>query len=177
MCSGLIDLAMIENNIPPSQPRPTICFDEWNVWDPKRAIGSKGAEERYTLSDALAVAVWLNVFVRKSRDVGMACIAQTVNVISPLMTTKQGIIKQTSWWPYELFCKYMKGWTVACHVECTTYEGRTQLGWGKGLIRETPWLDVSASVDEEGVVSAVVVNMNKEADMETSVGMLCPSLC
>ena len=61
MCSGLIDLAMIENNIPASQPRPTICFDEWNVWDPIRAIGSKGAEETYTLSDALAVAVWLNV--------------------------------------------------------------------------------------------------------------------
>jgi hypothetical protein len=36
------------------------------VWDPIRAEGSKGAEENYTLSDALAVASWLNVFVRKS---------------------------------------------------------------------------------------------------------------
>lgn len=54
--------------VPLDQLRPSICFDEWNVWDPIRAEGSKGTEESYTLSDALAVAVWLNVFVRKSRD-------------------------------------------------------------------------------------------------------------
>jgi alpha-N-arabinofuranosidase len=61
--SSLIDLARVENQVPPEQLRPTICFDEWNVWDPIRAEGSQGAEESYTLSDALAVAVWLNVFV------------------------------------------------------------------------------------------------------------------
>jgi alpha-L-arabinofuranosidase len=53
------------------------------VWDPERAPGEQGAEELYTLSDALAVAVWLNVFVRQSRHLGMANIAQSVNVISP----------------------------------------------------------------------------------------------
>ena len=42
---------------------------------------------RYTLSDALAVGVWLNVFVRQSKYIGMANIAQSVNVIAPLMTT------------------------------------------------------------------------------------------
>ena len=48
-------------------PQTTICFDEWNVWDPERAPGEQGAEQLYTLSDALAVGVWLNVFVRQSR--------------------------------------------------------------------------------------------------------------
>ena len=60
ICASLIDLARIENNVPPSMPRQTICFDEWNVWDPTRAPGEQGAEEKYTLSDCLAVAVWLN---------------------------------------------------------------------------------------------------------------------
>jgi alpha-N-arabinofuranosidase len=63
VASALIDLARVENKVPSTQPRPTICFDEWNVWLPTRAPGSKGAEETYTLSDTLAVAVWLNVFV------------------------------------------------------------------------------------------------------------------
>jgi len=36
--------------------RPKICFDEWNIWDPVRAPGDKGAEERYTVSDMLAMA-------------------------------------------------------------------------------------------------------------------------
>lgn len=41
-----------------------------------RAPGEKGAEEHYDLSDALAVASWLNVFVRKADIVKIACIAQ-----------------------------------------------------------------------------------------------------
>jgi len=94
---GLIDLVRIENKVPYTVPAPTICFDEWNVWDPVRAPGDIGAEEKYTLSDALAVGVWLNVFIRQAKYIGMANIAQSVNVISPLMTTKDGILKQTTW--------------------------------------------------------------------------------
>ncbi|PGH27373.1 hypothetical protein AJ80_00851 [Polytolypa hystricis UAMH7299] len=166
--SSLIDLALVENGVPPDQPRPTICFDEWNVWDPLRAEGSKGAEETYTLSDALAVGVWLNVFIRKSKDVGMANIAQSVNVISPLMTTKDGITKQTTWWPLWLFSRFMRGWTIATHVSSGTYDGETQPKWIRG-IKDTPWLDVSASVNEEGWVSLAVVNIHEDKDMEVKV--------
>lgn len=166
--SSLIDLARIENGVPPEQLRPTICFDEWNVWDPIRAEGSKGAEECYTLSDALAVAVYLNVFVRKSKDVGMACIAQTVNVISPLMTTKDGITKQTTWWPLYLFSKYMRGWTISAHLSCGTYEGDTSPKWVRG-VKDTPWLDVSATLGEDGYVNVAVVNIHEEEDIKTQV--------
>jgi alpha-N-arabinofuranosidase len=44
--AGLIDLARIENKVPNTVPRQTICFDEWNVWDPARAPGEEGAEEK-----------------------------------------------------------------------------------------------------------------------------------
>jgi alpha-N-arabinofuranosidase len=161
--SSLIDLARVENQVPPEQLRPTICFDEWNVWDPIRAEGSKGAEESYTLSDALAVAVWLNVFVRKSKDVSMACIAQSVNVISPLMTTKEGITKQTTWWPLWLFSRYMRGWTIGSHVSCGTYEGETSPKWVRSA-KDTPWLDVSATVGEDGFVNVAVVNIHETDD-------------
>jgi alpha-N-arabinofuranosidase len=50
--AGLIDLARIENGVPPTVPRQTICFDEWNVWDPARAPGEIGAEERYVIPPA-----------------------------------------------------------------------------------------------------------------------------
>lgn len=166
--SSLIDLARIENGVPPEQLRPTICFDEWNVWDPIRAEGSQGAEESYTLSDALAVAVWLNVFIRKSRDLGMACIAQSVNVISPLMTTKEKTIKQTTWWPLYLFSKYMRGSTVASHVACGTYEGETSPKWLRGAV-DTPWLDVSATLGDDGFANLAVVNIHEEKGFETTV--------
>lgn len=168
ICAGLIDLARIENKVPPGVPRQTICFDEWNVWDPQRAPGDQGAEEQYTLSDALAVAIWLNVFVRQSRYVGMANIAQSVNVISPLMTTETGLMKQTTWWPLLLFSKYMRGWTLATHVTCDFYEGPTEPPWLQAAA-ELPWLDVSATVDGEGWVSLAVVNAHPTEAFEVNV--------
>lgn len=169
VASSLIDLARIENGISPDQPRPGIAFDEWNVWLPSRAPGSKGGEEKYTLSDALAVAVWLNLFVRQSRDVQMACIAQTVNVLSPLMTWKDGITKQTTWWPYQLFCCYVSGWALASHVECETYKGPTKPRWLRGLNKPISLLDVSASVDDEGFIALCVVNMHSENDIKATI--------
>ncbi|KAI6828809.1 putative alpha-L-arabinofuranosidase [Hortaea werneckii] len=168
ICAGLIDLARIENGVPASVPRQTICFDEWNVWDPMRAPGESGAEEKYNLSDGLAVAIWLNVFVRQSKYVGMANIAQSVNVISPLMTHKDGIMKQTIWWPVLLFCKYMRGWVVGSHVSCEEYGGATEPQWIQAA-KETPWLDVSATINDDGVVSLVVINVNPEKDFEIEV--------
>ena len=98
----------------------------------------------------------------------MANIAQSVNVISPLMTTKTGIIKQTTWWPYVLFSKYMRGWTVAVNVRAPEYEGRTEPSWIRGTI-ETPILDVSACVGEDGWVTVAVVNVDEAKDFKTSL--------
>ena len=165
MTSALIDAALISNKVFIKDPswRPKICFDEWNVWDPKRAEGEKGGEERYTLSDALAVGIWLNALVRQSDKLGMACLAQAVNVLGPLLTSKIGLVKQTIWWPLWLFSKYMKGERVSAWVRCPAYEGKTVPKW-LGAMREVAWLDVSACVDEEGWCNVVVVNVNEKRD-------------
>lgn len=123
---------------------------------------------RYNLSDCLAVAAWLNVFVRQSKHVGMANIAQSVNVISPLMTTKSGIYKQTTWWPLLLFSKYMRGSTVAVNVCSGEYTGQTKPAWIRGTIA-TPWLDVSAALDDNGVLNLAVVNIHEEKDFKTDL--------
>jgi len=168
IAAGLIDLARIENKVPPSVPRQKICFDEWNVWDPVRAPGELGGEERYTLSDALAVAAWLNVFVRQAKHIGMANIAQSVNVISPLMTHATGLTKQTTWWPLLLFSRHMRGSSLAVHLRCGAYEGPTKPAWIRGTV-DTPWLDVSAALGEDGVVSLAVVNIHPERDVEVEL--------
>jgi len=174
--ASLIDLARIEKGVSPTKPPVTICFDEWNVWDPERAPGDKGAEEKYTLSDALAVAVWLNVFIRQSKYIGMANIAQTVNVISPLMTTEKGVVRQSTWWPLYLYSKYMRGHTLATHVHGPVYEGATSPGWLQGTLAATQggisWLDVSATLEADGLVSLAVVNMNDTDDYSVELNGL-----
>ncbi|KAF2404864.1 glycoside hydrolase [Trichodelitschia bisporula] len=164
--SGLIDLARIENGVSPSVPKQKICFDEWNVWDPVRAPGELGAEEKYTLSDALAVAVWLNVFIRQAAHIGMATIAQSVNVISPLMTSPTGIHKQMTWWPLKLFSEHMRGDSLAVHVCAPAYEGSTTPAWIRAAT-DTPWLDVSAARDDDGFTNLAVVNVSPDEDFQT----------
>ncbi len=98
----------------------------------------------------------------------MANIAQSVNVISPLMTHPTGLTKQTSWWPLLLYSNYMRGSTIAVHLSCPEYEGDTHPAWIRGTV-DTPWLDVSAAIDDEGVVTLAVVNVHGERGFEVDV--------
>lgn len=98
----------------------------------------------------------------------MANIAQSVNVISPLMTTKDGVVKQTTWWPLLLFSKYMRGHTIALNVRSPEYTGPTKPEWIRGTI-ETPYLDCSASIDDEGMVTLAVVNISEEKDFSVDL--------
>jgi alpha-N-arabinofuranosidase len=85
------------------------------------------------------------------------------------MTNEKGIVKQTTWWPYELFCRFMKGHTIAVHLASAAYDGPTKPAWVRGL-KDTPFLDVSATLDDDGWVSLAVVNLHLESDLETSIG-------
>ncbi|KAH8694474.1 glycoside hydrolase superfamily [Ilyonectria robusta] len=165
VCSSLIDLARCEFDLSHFPDRPTICFDEWNVWDPERAPGNKGAEELYTLSDGLAVAIWLNIFIRNAKELGMATIAQSVNVIAPLMTTPKGVWKQTTYFPLLLFSKYMRGKSVSVHVRTEAYQGKTFPEWVESTC-VVPKLDVSAAVDD-GWTNVAVVNTDDTKSFAT----------
>ena len=63
----------------------------------------------YNLEDALVVAQWLNVFLRKCDVVKIACVAQIVNVISWLHTSTDGLLKQPSFYPFMLMSTLARG--------------------------------------------------------------------
>jgi alpha-N-arabinofuranosidase len=84
-----------------SPKRLWLSFDEWNVW--YRARGGRFAngqrsfaphllEEVYNLEDALLVGGFLNTLMREAGRVQVACLAQILNVIAPLVT-KASIIR------------------------------------------------------------------------------------
>ncbi len=78
---------------------PRIAYDEWNVWF---RTTSEGLEERYTFADALAVGLYLNIFVRNCAWVGMANMAQLVNAIAPVVTTADTAVVQPIYYPFLL---------------------------------------------------------------------------
>ncbi|CDK29226.1 unnamed protein product [Kuraishia capsulata CBS 1993] len=154
-----------------------IVFDEWNVWDPIRADGEHGAEQQYDFSDGLAVASWLNVFIRQAKYLEMTNIAQCVNVIAPIMTNKDGLFKQTTYYPFQLFSKYFKnGQSLNLSVKSPIYKGDVGdfigLEWVKYVDTSLALLDVSAVYQPaEKAYYVAVVNRSEDEDAETKISI------
>lgn len=99
-----------------------LSFDEWNVWFHSNAeyddimknrpwqIGPALLEDIYNFEDALLVGLMLITLLKHSDRVKIACMAQLVNVIAPIMTEKNGPAwKQTIYYPYLHASKYGRG--------------------------------------------------------------------
>jgi len=55
---------------------------QWGVWDDEKGNSKNGLQQTYDYTDMLAMSAWLNLLVRKHKDIGIACLAQSVNVVS-----------------------------------------------------------------------------------------------
>lgn len=73
------------------------------MWDetkaPARGHPKTDIEQRYDFVDMLGFTAWLHVLVRQHKNIAIACLAQSVNVIAPIMTTKDSLVKQTIFYP------------------------------------------------------------------------------
>src|SRR5947208_9734023 len=101
-----------------------IAFDEWNVWWRTRSHEDRvgGVEERYNLSDALAVATYLNGFIRHCRTVRIANFAQLVNAIAPIFTNPRGLFLQAIYHPLRLYAEHTREFALDVHVDSPTYD-------------------------------------------------------
>jgi alpha-N-arabinofuranosidase len=142
-----------------------LSWDEWNVW--YKATGAsdhRGAwteaphlsEEVYNLEDALVVAQWMNVFLRRADVLKIACVAQVVNVISPIHTTRDAVLKHTTYYPIMLFSKLASGAALEVAVQSPVHE--------TAKFGDMPLLDVSASYDKENNASAVFIVNRSQSD-------------
>ena len=108
-----------------------LSFDEWNVWyrarsgdavNGHRQVAPHLLEEVYNLEDALLVGGLLNSLIRKSDRVKLACLAQLVNVIAPIMTNENGLLRQTIYYPYSWSLEFARGAALDLLVESPTYD-------------------------------------------------------
>lgn len=96
---------------------PRIAYDEWNVWF--RTDDGQLAE-RYTFADALAVATYLNIFIRNCGWVKMANLAQLVNVIAPVVTTPEAAVTQPIYYPVLLHAQAALDNAADIHIDGPT---------------------------------------------------------
>jgi alpha-N-arabinofuranosidase len=156
---GLIRAVRVERKI----ERPIyIAVDEWNVWH--RNVMSTGGHDAviYNLEDALVVAAQLNAFLRHAASVRMANIAQIVNVLAPIYTTRDGMLLQTIFYPFALFSNLAGAQVVQSH-----YNGDT---FSAGDYAALPLLDVTATLSADGRQLVVfAINRSEQAAVETAI--------
>jgi len=157
-----------------------LSFDEWNVWYRARGkehLDGKGQfaphllEEVYNLEDALLNGGCLNTLMRQSDRVRVACLAQIVNVIAPLVTNSKGTLRQSIYYPYQMVLKYARGRMLDIQVESETYPIRAA-GLRADFARdeEVPFLDVVATYDaKEKRVAVFALNRDLANERELSL--------
>lgn len=128
-----------------------LSFDEWNVWfhsneaDKKLEpwqIAPPQLEDMYTMEDALVVGCLLIALLKNSDRVRMACLAQLVNVIAPIMTENGGQAwAQTIFYPYMHASVHGRGKALVPLVQSPKYDA-------KG-ITDVPYLESIAVFNEE----------------------------
>ena len=111
--------------------RAYLCFDEWNVWYKNRSaedMDGRGKfapaliEEVYNLEDALVVAGFLMSFIRHADVVKIANIAQLVNVIGPILTRKDGLLKQSIFYAFRMISSRKGGISLRTKNDSPSYE-------------------------------------------------------
>ena len=137
-----------------------ISFDEWNVWyhsneqDSRLApwtIAPHQLEDIYNLEDAVLVGSMLITLLRHADRVKIACLAQLVNVIAPILTEEGGrVLKQTIYYPYLYTSVYGRGTVLNGITESPKYDSKS--------FTDVPMLDCTAVAGADGSVTVFAVN-------------------
>ncbi|HEY7925405.1 MAG TPA: alpha-N-arabinofuranosidase, partial [Vicinamibacteria bacterium] len=163
-----------------SPKRLWLSFDEWNVW--YRARGGRFAngegkfaprllEEEYNLEDALLVGGFVNTLLRQAERVRLACLAQIVNVIAPLVTNETSVLRQSIYHPYAWALKYARGRVLELELESESYPIKAE-GLRPDFARDAsvPFLDVAATHDpESGQVCLLMLNRDLTGERELQI--------
>lgn len=117
-----------------SKKQINLSFDEWNVWYhsneadealPKWVQSPHQLEDVYNFEDALLVGSMLITLLRHADRVKIACMAQLVNVIAPIMTSETGAWRQTIFYPYMYTSLYGRGTVLQTMIQAPEYESKT----------------------------------------------------
>jgi len=144
-----------------------LSFDEWNVWFHSNAADQKlepwqiappQLEDVYNLEDALVVGTLLITLLKHCDRVKIACLAQLVNVIAPIMTKNNGPAwRQTIYYPYLHASNYGRGTVLQPILDSPKYDCKRFQG--------VPYVEAVA-VDNGDCVTIFAVNRNMEEELE-----------
>ncbi|MBR3272269.1 MAG: alpha-N-arabinofuranosidase [Clostridia bacterium] len=146
-----------------------LSFDEWNVWyhsgEQDREVLKKDKwgralpllEDVYNFEDALLVGSMLMTLIRNADRVKIACMAQLVNVIAPIMTETGGRAwAQTIYYPFLHASRFGRGVSLKPVTDTPAYDCKT--------FSNVPYLDTAAVLHDDGSVTVFCLNRHQTED-------------
>ncbi|MFA9455645.1 alpha-N-arabinofuranosidase [Halalkalibacter sp. AB-rgal2] len=155
-----------------SKKQMYLSFDEWNVWyhsnqadkqiDPW-TIAPPQLEDHYNFEDALLVGSILITFLKNADRIKMACMAQLVNVIAPIMTENEGRSwKQTIYYPYMHASVFGRGVSLKPAISSPVYDTKD--------FTDVPYVDSAVVYNEEQEeVTIFALNRHVHESLEFSI--------
>jgi alpha-N-arabinofuranosidase len=149
-----------------------LSFDEWNVWyhsneQDKQILAQNRwgqslhlLEDVYNFGDALLVGGMLITLLNNSDRVKIACLAQLVNVIAPIMTSEHGCWAQTTYWPFMHVSNYGRGIALRPIIKAPLYSSTDY--------DDVPLIDAAAVVGDDGSLNIFIINRSTDNDIELS---------
>ncbi|MFI6204922.1 alpha-N-arabinofuranosidase [Streptomyces sp. NPDC051041] len=160
-----------------SEKKINLSFDEWNVWYLSRwqeqattfaqddwPEAPRLLEDSYSVTDAVVFGSLLIALLRHADRVTVACLAQLVNVIAPIMTEPGGPAwRQTTFFPFAQASRYGRGEVLDVRVDSPTY--RTD------KYGEADLLHATAVRAEDGTVTVFAVNRSRTEPLPLDVAL------
>lgn len=145
-----------------------LSFDEWNVWFHSRDADKKIApwqiapprlEDIYTMEDALVVGCMLITLLKHADRVKIACLAQLVNVIAPIMTINGGACwRQSIFFPFAHASRFGRGIALNLNIHSPMYDDREY--------NAVPYLEAVATWDQaQENITLFAVNRDTDATL------------
>ncbi|WP_309057013.1 alpha-L-arabinofuranosidase C-terminal domain-containing protein, partial [Streptomyces sp.] len=160
-----------------SKKRINLSFDEWNVWYQSRFEAEAAEnpldwpeaprllEDSYSVTDAVVFGSLLIALLRHADRVTVACLAQLVNVIAPIMTEPGGPAwRQTTFYPFAQAARHGRGEVLDVRVDSPTYP--------TAVHGDVPLLQATAVRDPRtGAVTVFAVNRSQDRPLPLRVAL------
>jgi len=165
------------------QRKLSIAITEWNASPEGGMMGNhpvyKPFGPTYTLRDALAVASFINIMQRHCRDVTLANVAQSINVVGLIMVNKEDVWREPVYWPLHMQVHHSGPLALDALVECDTFAESSAPGSRSPVwcpqyrpMSDLSYLDCSATFDpQQRKLYLSLVNRHRDDALQVSVAV------
>ncbi len=156
---------------PSSRFRPRslkVACTEWNTMPGTSFMegypGIGAFKPSYHLHDALAVATFANVMVRHCRDITLATVAQSINVVGLIMVDEQGMWREPTYWAWHMATNHTGPIALDAFLAGETFDSPAH------HLSGLPYVDAAATMaPDSGRLYLSLVNRHPSESVELEV--------